>query len=192
MKLKDFKFNDDDVKVDFVRSNNIEQKINFALKYLVNHLPVNKLKKDNSFDFSSLKFNEGKNYDWFFLNNKNTTILIRQYQTHFTFFTKHKSDGDYKSRLCVFTITENTEKMDDDLSDSFCDDNFLNITKYLPELVKLIENDTVHSIWNNYSFKVPKYTDVKIGMIGPENIHSLDVLIFASDELFSMYLSFYF
>lgn len=190
MKLKDFKFSEENVKVGLVRSEKIWQKIDFALKYLVKYLPVNKLKKDNSFNFNKLKFDEGKNYDWYFLNKKDLTILVRQYRNHFTFFVDNKT-AHYFSHLSVFTINDNSDKMDGDTSDSFCDDRFQSITKYLPELVKIIENDNVHSIWNDYSFKVPKYTDVKIVMTNRENVDSLDLLLFACDELFSMYLSTY-
>ncbi len=187
MKLTDFKFSEQDKKRDFVREEKIEKKIKFCLKYLVKHLPVNKLKKDNSFDFSKLKFYEGKNYKWYFLNNKETTILVRQYSTHFTFFVNHKHEDDYKSRLSVFTICDNRDKMDGNISDGYLDDNFQSIQKYLPQLVKLIEDNHVHCLWNPLSFERPDFTDVKIAMNG-ESVIYLDTLLFACDEIFSTYI----
>ena len=130
MKLKDFKFNENDVKTDFTRTLNISKKIRYSLDYLVNHLPVNKLKKDNSFDFSKLKFNEGKNYNWYFLNNKKTTMLIRQYGNHFTFIVRCQEK--YDNKLSVFTIHDNRDKMDDKTNYSYLAENFQCITEYLP------------------------------------------------------------
>ena len=190
MKLKDFKFSDQDVRRDVVRSEKLIKKINFAMKYLVKHLPVNKLKKDNSFDFTKLKFNEGKNYDWFFLNKEDITILVRQYGNHFTFFVNNDK-GDYHSKLSVFTINDNKDKMSDDESDSFCDDNFQNIQNYLPHLVEKIEADKVHTIWDSEDLKAPNYTEIKMAMDARESVQSLDTLIFACDELFNMYICTY-
>jgi len=191
MKLTEFKFDEQHLKNEIVRDNKFIQKINHSLEYLVKHLPVNKLKKDGSFNFNKLKMVEGKNYDWYFLNNKKTTILVRQYQTHFTFFTKFTDKWNYRPTLSIFTIFDNQEKMDDDTSDSFCDNEFQSITKYLPQLVSIIEDDNVHSLWNSYSFKVENYTEVKIGMSSRESIPSMDTLIFGCDELFGKYVSTY-
>ena len=188
MKIVDFKFNEDYVKVDFLHDNNIVKKIRYSLDYLIKHLPVNHLKKDNSFNFNKLKFDEGKNYNWYFLTNEKTTILIRQYRTHFTFFVQRNFHEYFIKKLSVFTITDNFDKMDGDTNDAYCDDNFKSIREYLPELVKKIEENKTHTLWNDHSFKVPKHVDVKIGMIGSDRVDSLDLVIFACDELFSKYI----
>ena len=86
-RLKDFKFSDDNVKVDIARENKIERKLSHCFNYLQHKLPINELAKDNSFDFDKLNFDEGKNYDWFVLKNEKTTIIIRQYSNHFTCYS---------------------------------------------------------------------------------------------------------
>ena len=56
MKLKEFKFSDSNVMNHVARDLKIYKKMNHCLKYLINHLPVNKLSKDNTFDFSKACF----------------------------------------------------------------------------------------------------------------------------------------
>lgn len=191
MKVKDFIFSDQDSRRDYAREEKLQDKINYAFDYLLGRLPINQLGSDGSFDFDTLKFDEGKNYDWFFLNNDEVNILVRQYSTHFTFFTRRVAAHRLERKLSVFTICDNRDKMSDDVSDSFCDDNFQSIQKYLPQLVELINEGKVHSIWNNYSLKREDYTDVKIALDGSDHVSSLDTLIFACDELFGMYITQY-
>lgn len=190
---KIIKFSESDIKRDVLYHHKIREQIEFTFKYLFDNkrLPINKLKKDNTFNFSKLKFDEGKNYDWFFLVNDNSKILIRQYQSHFTFYTKSKirqDQDEYFQKVCIFTIHFNRDKInDDDLSDSFCEDNFLGMNAILPNLIELLEKGHVHSLWNNLSFKREKYVDVEIAYTGGDDVSKLDVLLFACDELFSIY-----
>lgn len=189
MNLKDFKYSEQDEKRDYFRSAKIGKKFKFAIEYLLNHLPINEIGKENKINFDKIKFKEGKNYNWFFLNKKNLTILVRKYGSHFTFYSLLQ--GKYERKLSVFTICDNSELMNDETSDSFCDDNYKSIKKYFPKLVEMIENNKVHSLWNSISFPVEDYTEVKIASIGDESIHSLDVLMFAADELLNTYICTY-
>lgn len=195
MRVSEFKFNESFVKLDFFRENNIYQKINHALGYLQNHLPVNKLNSDNTFDFNELDFDEGKNYNWFFLVNDNVTMLVRAYRSHFTFFVNRKDtiEGEAKhynfcSHTSVFTICDNRDKMPDNLSDELIDNPFKSISSYLPKLVEAIDNGKVGMIWNPYYLGIEDYTEVKIGFNGKEQVSSLDTVIFACDEIFNMYI----
>jgi hypothetical protein len=189
MKLKEFKFTDQRVQVDIALDLKLQKKIRFCLDYLVNRLPVNQLADDDSFDFDTLEFDEGKNYNWYFLNKENLTMLIRQYGNHFTFYVKCKEE--YQTNLSVFTMGVNDDKMTDDESDEFCDDNFATLRKILPALVKMIEKGKVHAIWNNISLEQPKHTEFKLAMYGSDSVDSLDVLLFAADEIFSTYMCTY-
>ncbi|WP_300571224.1 hypothetical protein [Flavobacterium sp.] len=184
-----FNFDDNRVKENIVYKDKIVKKIKHCMKYLENHLPVNELDKDNKFDFNKIKFDEGKNYDWFFLNNEKVTILVRQYRCHFTFFTMNKHEVDsYFNKLAIFTLHDDSEKMEDNLSDEYCDNNFKTLEEVLPQLVDIIAEQKVGGMWNPLSFVRPKFTEVKIAFVGEESVHSLDTLIFACDELFHMYL----
>jgi hypothetical protein len=186
--LEIFKFDDRHIQLGLVRKHNLDKNIKLCFDYLKNHLPINVLDKDNNFDFSTLQFEEGKNYHFFYLVNGKAEILIRQYRTHFTFFTYSKDEDYFKKKLNVFTIHTNTQKMSDKLSDSFCDDEFQTISELLPQLVKLIEENQVQTMWNDLVLVRPEYVEVELAFSGTETVHSLDKLIFACDEIFQMYL----
>lgn len=188
------KFDDNDAERHFVRHHKIVTRVKYAMNYLLNHLPINELDENNSFDFENLKFDEGKNYNWYFLNKKNLTILVRQYRGHFTFFTLSKRDkdaeinfDDYFSKLGIFTIHNESSLMDDATSDAHCDNPFLTLETLLPQLVEILDKGSVHSIWNDLCFERPKYTKVKIALTGEDSVSSLDTLNFACDEICSMF-----
>jgi hypothetical protein len=185
--IKDiFKFGEDDFKNHIVYENKLLKKLRFSFDYLLKYLPINTV--DDKFIFSEVKFREGKNYDWFFLVKGNVYLLVRQYGSHFTFISLNKDkEISYRDRLAVFTISNDREKMDDETSDELCDNKFLTIEKILPSLIEMIEKDDVHSIWNSLSLVRPDYTDVKIAQVG-DSTHSLDLLLFACDEVFGMHL----
>jgi hypothetical protein len=189
---KIFDFDENSTKTNLLYKTELRQKIEYVFKHLFENkrVPINKLKKDNSFDFSELKFSEGKNYDWFFLVNDNVTLLVRQYRTHFTMFSKTKIEGQdsYFQKVKVFTMLFDTDKMDDDLSDSYCDNKFIGLSELLPSLIELIKEDNVHSLWNDYSFKREKYVKVENVYNGGDDVSNLELLLFACDELFQKYL----
>ena len=187
-----FKFSENNIKRDILYENKLSEKITHCFNHLLTNkrIPINELKNDNTFDFNKLKISEGKNYDWFFLNNDKIIILIRQYQQHFTFFTKAKDY--YEDRVNNFIIHFNREKITDDkLSDHFCDNPFLGLSVLLPGLIKLLVDNNVHSLWNNLSFIRPDYVDVKNVYNGGDDVSDLDSLLFACDELFNKYLECY-
>ena len=189
-----FKFSENDVKNDVLYEKKLREKIKHCFNHLLTNkrISINKLKDDNTFNFKKLKFSEGKNYDWFFLTNNKINILVRQYQQHFTFFTKTKSDNYYADKVNVFIIHFNREKITDDkLSDQLCDNPFLGLSELLPSLIKLLINNNVHSLWNDLSFIRPDYVDVKNVYNGGDDVTDLDSLLFACDELFGKYLEYY-
>lgn len=191
-----FEFSENNVKRGVLQKNELPKKIKKCFNHFFENkrIPINELENDNSFDFSKLKFREGKNYDWFFLTNDKVTILVRQYGTHFTFFTNLKKEAAerYFSKVNVFIIHVDQDKINDDtLSDSLCDDNFLILSELLPSLVKILLEDDVHSLWNNLSFKRPDYVEVKNVYNGGEDVNNLDMFLFACDEIFQTFLECY-
>lgn len=191
-----FEFNENHIKNAVLGKNDLPKKLKKCFNHFFENkrIPINKLKKDNSFDFSKLKIREGKNYDWFFLTNDKVTILVRQYGTHFTFFTSLKKEGieSYFQKVNVFIIHVDRDKINDDsLSDRLCDDNFLFLKELLPSLIEILLEDNVHSLWNNYSFKRPDYVEVQNVYNGGEDVSNLDMFLFACDEIFQTFLECY-
>lgn len=182
MRISDFKFTEDRVKRQFVRDEGLVKKITFAIKYLRKHIPINKL--DDDFDFSKLETNKGKNYDWFILEKTGMTMLVRKYGNHFTFFVSFTEEGTMEN-ISVFTIKTKERKMTDDL----VGDDFHAIRSYLPKLIDIIENKDVYFITNRYRFKEP-LVKASIGL-DDGSAYNLDLLIFATDELFSKYIQVY-
>lgn len=184
-----FNFDDNRSKERYFRDKNLYTKIKFCFKYLENYLPVNKVSKDNTFDFSTLKIDEGKNYDWFFLVSDNVKLLFRQYGNHFTIFALniHK-EGDYFNKMSQFSIHDNLEKISDKIHDHYVDNPFLSIEKMLPQLFKMVEEGDLRSMWNDLCLEREKFTEVKTAFVGDEGVDSLDDVIFGCDELFQMYL----
>lgn len=185
-RLKDFKFSDQNVKAQIARENQMERKLMHCFKYLQHNLPINELTKDNTFDFETIKFNEGKNYDWFVLKNEKTTMILRRYSNHFTFYT-YTTACEYQNKLSVFSMEDDRDLMDDELSDNFIDYPFQSLEALLPRLIEMIEDDKVWLIWNDVSLEREKYTKFKLAMNGRERVDNLDFLIFACDELYSTY-----
>jgi len=179
-----FKFSEDSFKNDIVYENKLIKKLKYSFDYLLKYLPINTV--DDKFSFDDIKIREGKNYDWFFLVKDDIQLLVRQYGGHFTFICINKDkEISYHSRMSVFTINDDRKKMDDKTSDEHCDNNYLTMEEIFPSLLEIIKKDNVHTIWNPLSLVRPEYTEVKIAQIG-ENTHSLDLLLFACDEVFRM------
>lgn len=177
-----FEFSEDRFKENIVYENKLMKKLRYSFDFLLNYLPINTV--NAKFSFKKIKFREGKNYDFFFLIKDDIQLLVRQYGSHFTFICLNKDkEISYHSRMSVFTINDDREKMDDETSDAHVDDHFLTIKKILPSLLEIIKKDKVGTIWNSYSLERPDYTDVKLAQVG-DTTHSLDLLLFACDEVF--------
>lgn len=191
MILSDFKFDEQHERLEVFHEGKMDKKIQFAMDYLLQHLPINKIKKDNTVNFDKLKFDEGKNYDWYFLTKKDLAILVRQYGSHFTFYISRK--GKFESKLAVITLHDDKELMTKEEREAFeyDFDSFMGIKQYFPKLVELIEEGKIQSLWNNLTFPRPSYTKVETAFASKDSINSLDTLFFAMDEICSKYLSTY-
>jgi len=194
MEKEIFGFIDDHFKSETVQKNKLIKKLKYSFKYLEQYVPTNEVTE--SFSFSDLKKYEGKNYDWFFLVQDNIKMLVRQYSTHFTFILCSKiEDFEYLGKkiysyeYSVFSIADDFGKMGE-LNDDYVDNNFLTLEQILPSLFEIAKKDKIHTIWNPLSLVRPKFTDVKIAQIG-ETTHSLDLLIFALDEVFHLHSQYF-
>ncbi len=206
-----FKFDKRNIDSYILRTLNIKNKFKKSFAYVFDKLlPMNSKKKalltNTEFDLEKLTWYEGKNYDWIALtdNIKNPLIqlLIRQYENHFTIFFKYKYkvtedpkiDEFFYTRSGVFTFYTNIDKLSDKEHDSYIDDRFKDLNKYLPEIIKLMREDNIDSVWNSYSLKLesekqrPKHIEAKCSWDGGDTISSVDEIIFAVEELFQKHL----
>jgi len=148
------------------------------------------LNKNSSPDFNKLKWSEGKNYQWLALcmgdKDGSTQFLIRQYGRHLTVFTKFSySEESYRDTVyACFTFNTNNDKMNatqreaSDLNENF----FHEFQIAFPEILRLVNENKLHSLWNNRDLPRPSYVDVKTAFYG-ETIISIDLLIFGAEEL---------
>ena len=146
-------------------------------------------------DLSTLKWSEGKDYDWVAVKDDNIVLLFRKYRTHFTIFFKNKykisGDGDdideyFHTDYGCFTFDTDTDQVSN--PDEYVDDNFKDLNLCLKDIITLIKNEKTHNLWNNCVIKREKYVEIKNVWDGGEDITSIDMLIFACDELFQKYL----
>ena len=191
-----FKFDENYLKFNFLMKNNLGGKIDLCFEHLFKNqrIPINKLRADNTFDFKKLKNREAKNYDWFFLANDNVRILVRQYQSHFTFFSKVKHEGPRAflfEKINIFTISVNTENIDnEELKDSLWDNPLITLDELLPKLVDFMLEDKVYFLWGN-PFAGLDYVEVEVAYTGGDIVSKLDSLLFACGEISQMFLECY-
>ena len=191
-----FEYNDTNIKRGVLMKHKLKEKIDYFFDYFFKNkrIPINKVKKDNTFDFGKLKFSVGKNYDWFFLVKDNLTILVRQYRSHFTIYSKITKEGveSYFEKPNVFTFYTNDELITDDkLNDQLCDNPFLHLSQLLPQIIEHLTNDKFHLLSNTASLKHPKYIEIEEVYGGGDDVDKLDTLLFACDELFQKFLECY-
>jgi len=179
-----FKFDKNDITMHMYYDLKLCEKLKSAFDYLLTKLPVQKLKKD----LSKLKWNKGKNYNWAIIQKDNVIFILRQYQSHFTIFTKVVKEDRYGTKLGCFTFNTDSDMLSDDESDARCDNEFYDLNKYIVALMDFIGEGNIHSLWNDFSFKREKYIKIKNVWNGGEYFSSIDDFIFCLEELFGKYL----
>ncbi len=185
--LKDtFSFGEDKAKNFLVREMGILKKFKTSFNYLASKLKAQKLKKD----LNKLKWDEGKNYDWALIRVDKTDLIIRKYQNHFTIFCKNEilnkvSDNyEYKDvTYSCFTFNTNREVLNDKDSDKRVDDWFFDLNNHISRLIDVVKENGVHWLWNSVSYERENFIEIKQAL-DRETVYSLDLLIFACDELF--------
>jgi len=194
-KLSDlFSFEERDITSHMLYEMKLGYKFKDAFEYLLTRLPIQKLKAD----LRKLKWDEGKNYDWAIIKDGRVTIIFRQYRLHYTIFFKVDGEGkmaEYNTKYGCLSFHTDTKHLSDDVSDSYCDDNFRDMSRYIKPLIKLLEEDKVHGLWNPLSFKAddeerrPDHIEAKnIWNGGMDDLSSINDFIFCCDELFDKYL----
>ncbi len=179
-----FKFSARDITMHMYYDLKLCYKFESAFNYLLTKMPIQKLVKD----LGKLKWEEGKNYDWAIVQKDNVIFIMRQYGNHFTIFTKIVSEERYGTKFGCFTFNTDREKLPVGEYDSRCDNNFLDLNRYITSLFDFIGSGNIHSLWNNASLKREEYITIKNVWNGYEDFSSIDDFIFCIEELFSKYL----
>lgn len=178
-----FEFDENRIKEKIKNEFGLIKKIKTSFNYLEGKLHQNKITKT----LKNLKTYEGKNYDFYMFKDKDVSILVRQYQRHFTIFTYNRpkdSNKYFGQRFSIFTMYDNHEKMTDQ---DYTDDYLQTFRNALPQIVKLVREDEIDAVWNSVCFEVPKYTEVKC-VFTREVIDNIDLLIFACSEITQKHL----
>lgn len=188
-----FKFEKDTVTNYLIREVKLLSKIKKAFNYVANKLP----NQAPTTDLETLNWLKGKSYNWCVIKKGDVTLIIRQYGTHFTIFTKlAKKDKhfDGEDELDYFEINKygcfifhsDSTLLSDKESDALCDDRFLDLNKSISQIIELVSKDKTQ-FWNPYTLERPKHVIVE-SVYNSENISSVDKIIFASEELFQLNL----
>ena len=202
-----FEFDKKQVERYMMNKLGLKEKFVAGFNYVYKNLGINLIPED----ISTLEWYEGKNYNWVTmvdnLDKPSIKIIIRHYHNHFTIFFKNIKDDKYdirdnedefndlySNRFGCIEFYTNTSNLSGDESDSYVNDNFKDINKYLPNMVKMIKDGDAHSVWNSLCLKLdtekdrPKHIEVRCIWDGGDDISSIDKFIFACDELFQRYL----
>lgn len=185
-----FRFEKRDIERHLFNTLRIRNKFKTCFNYLVDKLGSNKVVSD----LSKLTWSEGKNYKWVCIKDENVTLLIRKYSTHFTIFYKSQNkmtdDSDFEdyfnTKYGCFTFETNQNKVKN--FDLYIDNNFKDLNLYIKDLIQIIKDNKVHGLWNDLMFKRKKHVEVKNIWDGDESISSIDLMLFACEELFQKYL----
>jgi hypothetical protein len=184
------KFDKSTIVLNLVYDFKIREKFELGFNYL-----AKKLKPKNIKDLSTMKWYEGKNYDWIALKQDGLILLLRKYQSHFTIYVKNTTEIETKSnrkrevtKYGCFIFSTDTDMLSDKESEERCENRFIDINKHIKGLADFILSSHTHSLWNNASYKREDYIKIETVWNGGEDIVSLDNFIFALEELSSKFL----
>ncbi len=192
-----FRFDANDIKRYIVYDMHIFTKMSKSFNYVFDKLVALKyhkeLKPTSKVHLEKLKWDEGKNYNWFALTYDNVKLIIRAYHKHFTIFSKtittHKFDDgtEFKtSKNAGFTFYTNTEHMSGKEADSYCDNPFIDLNATLIQMLQLLSENKFHSL--DCSVDKPKHCEIRNVFHSDETIHNFDKFIFCMEELSSKHL----
>jgi hypothetical protein len=196
-----FKFEKSDINMYIFYDLKIREKFVKAFGYLIGKLGVNEYKDKLNLD--KIKWSKGKNYDYLAIHQDNIHLLFRRYGSHFTIFYKHKHkiskygddyDDEYGSRYGVFTFETDTSHLSDKDRDNYYQNEAKDLNKHLSVIFDMIRDNKAHMFWNPLCLKLPKakerekHIKIKSVWTGGESITSIDLLIFAVEEMFQKYL----
>jgi hypothetical protein len=189
-KIDVFNFSKDSIINHIIYDLKLLKKIGKSFEYVFEKLQTKKyhleIKNQTEFRLEKLKWSEDKNYKWICITKDNVKLLIRSYGTHHTIFTKlvetHKFDDNtsYDEKIySAFTFFSNLENVGDELHDSYIDNPYTDLNGLLLDIISFVKEDQVHGMWNDYSFKRPKWCEVE-NVYNGGTITSVDKLIWIS------------
>lgn len=181
-----YKFSKQTVQMIFHYELNIPAKFKKSFNFLFDLFE----KRDIDGNVSQLKWYEGKNYNWAAGQKDGVDFLFRKYGEHFMIYfhntnKKHKYDIFDRNYGVIFFDTD-SDKLDTPQDcDAYSDNNYLDIDKYINQLVQFILDGRVWALWNNISFPREKHIDVScVWEYGEQGIYNFDNFIIALEELF--------
>lgn len=152
---------------------------------------------DNIADCKTLSedlFREEKNDKWITLEFENIKLVIRHFRQHFTIFynsvTIYPLDngGEYKEPATgCFEFLINLKKCTRDEHDEVLETSYEIFIEHLPTMIQMLKDNKIHAIWNDLSFKRPKFCDAKTYFKNYE-IDDVDHYIFCAEEISRMHL----
>lgn len=163
--------------------------LNFVIKLLIKSKNVLKIASLDNINLNKVKEKEGKDYYWSVFIYENITLLVRRYNTHLTIFTKVKRD--LKSEYGAFTFNVDFDKFGEDrdeISEKYYDKPFIGLNEIIVGLLNLLNERSVHWVWNSASLQRPKYVEIKL-IFSDNEISSIDNFAFCMEELSNIYLS---
>lgn len=163
----------------------MQDSFQFIFERLVELGHHQEIKKVEGFDLESIPHREGKNYHYIAVTYKNIKLLLRKYGAHITVFVQVQTK--YQKQYGAFTFHTDTTGLDGKLHDSYCDYPLTELNKGLPRLMELLQEDKIHGLWNNYTFPVPDYCEVKVAFVH-EEVYSFDLTVFCAEELSNLHL----
>lgn len=179
-----FKFERETVTNYLIREVKLLSKIKKSFNYVADKLSNQALPTD----LETLDWCKGKNYNWCVIKEGDVTLIIRQFRTHFTIFTKlakkgkeYYEEGELDSFGC-FMYHSDSSLLSDKESDALCDDNFLDLNNSISQIIEMVSKGKTQ-FWNPSSFTRPKHVIVE-SVYSSENISSVDRIILASEEIF--------
>lgn len=190
---KVFKFDDNEIKNNIVYGMRLLKKMNKSFRYVSDKLTTLGFHYDfngelDEIDLDELKWNDGKNYKWLSLTNKNVQLIIRSYGSHHTIFTKliktqKLIHSNYDKHIYgAFIFNTVLDKVNSEFHDMYVENPYHDLNKALKQIFEQISKGLMHLFWNDLSLIRPKHSDVNIIFIN-EEIYSIDKIIFCAEEL---------
>jgi len=197
MKSNIFKFDGEEIK-NFIRYElNLYRDIKNSFEYT--HAKLFEIgygltiEPTSKVNLNSIKWDKGKNYDWLAITSGDVSLIIRKYDVHFTIYSKLNRpqkfadieipDGIYGA----FTFETKTDTLSGEEADSYFDNPYKDLNALFHDMVKIISNNRVHTLWNDCSFNRPSHCRVK-NIYEGESVVSIDNLIFCAEELSSKHV----
>lgn len=182
-----FGYSNDTEKRSYVIENNILFKLKYSFKYIKDKIPTNSITADGE----NLKMNEGKNYNWYKFEHKNVTMIVREYGNHKTIYCMVKSKDDerkssYFDKLHILIM--NDENIPTEMADEVHENYNGSMMLLLKPMMDLLSENKTSVFEHRLKDVKPSYTKIEMVYSSEETVYSLDMLMFACDEIFHIHM----